>query len=102
VDEGGVDHAVRGGCCTAQAFEVFERAAMYRSSGGGQRLGADIRTSKAKHLMPCADELLNNGRTDETSGPGEKYLHESLLSMYLPKPPLTGRRVPVESETISE
>jgi hypothetical protein len=56
------------GCCcaAAQAFQVFQIAALYLSPGGGQRLGARIAARKAEHLVACADKFRDNPGTDET------------------------------------
>src|ERR1700722_13618860 len=51
VDKGSVDHAVRSDCSTAQALEIFQRAAMYLGSCGGNGRGSRIRASQTEHLM---------------------------------------------------
>ena len=75
MDEGGVDHAVRGGGSAAQAFQVFEIAAMHLGTGGDKRLGAGIRASETEHLMARVDEFLNNGRADKSGGAGDEDTH---------------------------
>ena len=55
VIEGEVNHAIRHGCTTAQAFEVFKIAAMHLRASLDQRLGARIRARKSDHLVAGAD-----------------------------------------------
>jgi hypothetical protein len=42
VDKGGVNHGIRRGCSTAEAFRVFKITPMNLGTSGGQRLGARI------------------------------------------------------------
>jgi hypothetical protein len=42
VDKSGVNHAIRHGCSTAQAFQVFQIASMHLRARGDKRLGARI------------------------------------------------------------
>jgi hypothetical protein len=55
VDEGSVNHAVRMGRTSSQAFEIFQIASMDLRACSFQRLGAHIGASKTKHLMTGAD-----------------------------------------------
>ncbi len=50
-----VNHAIRHGCSTAQAFQVFKIASMHLGTGSDERLGARIRASKTEHLMARVD-----------------------------------------------
>jgi hypothetical protein len=65
VPEGGVNDGVSRSGSAAQAFQVFQIAAMHLSPGSGQRLGARIAARKTEHLVACADEFRDNPRTDE-------------------------------------
>jgi hypothetical protein len=51
VIEGRVDDAIRYGCSTAQAFEVFQITSMHLCTGVDKSLGARVGASKTKHLM---------------------------------------------------
>jgi hypothetical protein len=65
-----VNHSIRGGCCLAQAFEVFEVASMDLGTGGGERFCARIAASQSEDLMARVDEFPDKGRTDEACGSG--------------------------------
>jgi hypothetical protein len=75
VPEGGVDDGIAGGCPTAQAFQVFQIAAMHLRAGGCEQLGALIAARKTKHLVACVDELRNESRTDEACRARNKHTH---------------------------
>jgi hypothetical protein len=79
VVEGGVDHAVRRGRAATQAIKIFERAAMDRSAGGGERLPTDIRAREAEHPMSFGDQFLNDSRAYESGCTGNKDAHEESL-----------------------
>jgi len=51
MNEGGVNHPIRHGCSTTQAFQVFKVTSMHLGASGDQRLGARIRASEAEYLM---------------------------------------------------
>jgi hypothetical protein len=48
-------------------------------TGGGKRPGTRIRAGKTEHLMARFDKFLNDGRADESGGPGYKDTHMDLL-----------------------
>src|ERR1700751_560919 len=75
VDKRGVNHAIRGGCSTAQAFQVFKIPSLHLRAGGGKRFGAGIGPRQSEHLMARVDELLNNGGTDKSGGTGDENTH---------------------------
>jgi hypothetical protein len=70
-----VDHPIRHGGSTAQAFQIFKITSMYLGTRGDKRLGARIGASKAEHLMTSADEFLNDGRTDKTCSTRDEDTH---------------------------
>jgi threonine dehydrogenase-like Zn-dependent dehydrogenase len=61
-----VNNSVGCGSSVAQAFQIFQIAAMYLSPGGGQRLGARIPARKAENMVACADKFRDGPGTDET------------------------------------
>lgn len=73
--EGEVNHAIRHGSSTAQAFEVFKIAAMHLRASLDQRLGARIRARKTDHLMAGVDKLRNNCSTDKACSTGYEDTH---------------------------
>jgi hypothetical protein len=75
VVKGGVDHAIGGGCSTAQTVQVFKVASMHLGTSGDKRLGPRIRASKTEHLMARVNEFLNNGRTDKACSAGDENSH---------------------------
>ena len=75
MDEGGVDHAVRGGGSAAQAIQVFEIAAKRLGASRGKRLCARLRAGEAEHPMARVDELPNDGGADKTRSAGDEYTH---------------------------
>src|SRR6185503_8248009 len=75
VDEGAVDHAVRGGGAGAQALGVLEIAAVDLGPGGRERGGGAVGAGEADDLVARADELGNDGRTDEAGRAGDEYAH---------------------------
>jgi hypothetical protein len=83
VDKGGVNHAIRHGCSSAQAFQIFKITPMRLGASGGKRLGGRIGASEAENLMARADELLNDGRPDEACSSGKEYTHKFLLECSL-------------------
>ena len=60
----------------AQAVEILKGAAVHGDPGGGQRFGRGVRTCESDDLMARADELGNDGGTDEAGSAGDKYTHE--------------------------
>jgi hypothetical protein len=91
VDKSGVNHAIRHRRSTAQAFEILELTAMRVRASGDERRGGRIRASEAHHLMVLMKQVVNNGRTDETCGPSNKYFHDWLLCITLSKQKISGR-----------
>jgi hypothetical protein len=57
VPESGVDNAVRLCGSAAQAFKVFEIAAVRLGAGSGKRFGARLAARKAEHLVAGVDQL---------------------------------------------
>ena len=78
MDEGGVDHAVRG-CGACAQLSSRRRAAMHFGAGGGERFGRRIGTSKTKHLVARTDQFLDNSRADKSGRAGNKDTHEEFL-----------------------
>ena len=76
MDETGVNHAIRRGGAAAQALQVFQITSMDRGACRGEGRCPRIRAGKTKHLMACADQLLNNGRTDKAGGAGDEHTHD--------------------------
>ena len=76
MEKGCVDHAVRGGCPSAQAFQVLNMTPVRLGAGVNERPGGCVRTSKPDHLMARADEFLDDGAADESRCPGDKYSHQ--------------------------
>src|ERR1700722_19148287 len=74
--KGRMNHAIRQGRATAQAFEVFQRASMRLSAGICERLCTLIGTSQPDHLMAGANQLGNKSGTDESGSAGNKNTHE--------------------------
>src|SRR5262249_55590222 len=75
VDEGGVDDAIRCSRSALQAVKILESPPMNLGPSGGKRLGRCLRTCEAEHSMPRADQLLDDGGTDETRGAGDEDTH---------------------------
>jgi hypothetical protein len=50
-----MDHSVGSGRAPAEAFEIFERTAMYVGSRREKGLGRRIRARKTEHLMTSVD-----------------------------------------------
>jgi hypothetical protein len=50
-----VNHAIRHGCSTAQAFQIFKITSMHLRTGVDERPGARICASKTEHLMARVD-----------------------------------------------
>ena len=63
----------------AEAFQVFQIAAMDISAGCGQRLGARIAARKTEHLVACADKFRDNPGTDESCCTCHENTHRNLL-----------------------
>jgi hypothetical protein len=61
VIESAVDDAVRLCRPAAQAFEVFERAAMRVCAGCEESLGSCVRTGEPENLMAGVDEFRDDG-----------------------------------------
>jgi hypothetical protein len=76
-----VNHAIRLFCSAAQAFQVFNIAAMHLGTSSGKRLGSRIRASNAKHLMARGDQFFDNSRAYESSGAGEEDPHEEFSGL---------------------
>src|SRR5450830_706514 len=76
VVEGGMDDAVRHGCSTVQAVQVFQIASKHFGTRRHQGLGACFRSAQSKYLMAGLDEFGNNDRTDETGRAGNKNTHD--------------------------
>jgi hypothetical protein len=81
VIEGQVDEAVRAGSPSLEAVQVFNRPAMDLGTRSSQRHGLFIRTAETEDLMACGDQLLDDGRPDESGGTGNEYTHEK-VSMF--------------------
>jgi hypothetical protein len=75
VDKGGVNHAIRQGCSTAQAFQIFQIASMNLGAAGGQGRSGRIGAGKPQHLMARLDELLNHRGTDKAGSTGYEHTH---------------------------
>ncbi len=73
-----MDHALRCLGRPAQAVEIVEGAAVHLRPRGDERGRRGIRTSQPDHLVTCADELGNNGRTDPAGRAGDEDTHEDL------------------------
>src|SRR5579862_7625963 len=74
-----MDHAIRHGRGSTQAFEVGNIAAMGLCARGYKSLGALFGTREAHDLMAGTNELPNDRRTDESSSTCHKYPHCSFL-----------------------
>jgi hypothetical protein len=61
--ESQMDHGIRLGRSAAQAFQVFEIAAVHLGAGASQRIGASLGASQPQNLMTCANELRDQSRT---------------------------------------
>ena len=55
-----------------------ERAVMRAGAGRHQRLRRRCRAGQAEHLMAGADELLDDGLSDEAGGPGDEDAHATI------------------------
>ena len=76
VVEGAMDDAVGLGGAAAQTVQVFQVAAMDLGAGGGESLSACVGAGQAQNLVTCLNELLHNGRADESGGAGDEYTHD--------------------------
>jgi hypothetical protein len=74
-----VDDTVGGGGSTAQAFQVFKITPVDLGTSGDERLGARIAARHSQYLMSCADQLLNNGRTNEPRSTCDENTHLEIL-----------------------
>ncbi len=77
MDEGGVDHGIRGGGAFSQAIQILQRTAMDFRARRLERGGARVGTRQPQNLVPRAQQFLDDGRTDETGGAGTKTRIES-------------------------
>ncbi len=66
VNEGGVDDAVGRRRAAFQAVVIGEIAALDLGARGRERLSAGIRAREAEDLVACGEELVDDGRADET------------------------------------
>ena len=71
-----MDDAVGLGGAAAQTVQVFQVAAMDLGAGGGESLSACVGAGQAQNLVTCLNELLHNGRADESGGAGDEYTHD--------------------------
>lgn len=70
-----MDHAVRRGGRAAQDVEVVEASTDHRDAGLGQGVGGGIRTGESDDLVPCSDEVGNDGRSDPAGRAGDENTH---------------------------
>jgi hypothetical protein len=56
---------------------------MYIGSCRGKSRGRRVRASKAEHLMTRAEELLDDGGTDEAGGAGNEDTHISIIDWHV-------------------
>ena len=77
MDKARVNHAIGHRCSAAQAFEVFKITPVHLGASRDKRLAARIRASKTEHLMPRANELSNDRRTDKSRCSRYKHFHSS-------------------------
>jgi hypothetical protein len=66
VDKREVDDAVRCSRCAAQAVKIIEGTALHLRTGRGDFCSGSIGTSQAEDLMPCLDQLADDGGADES------------------------------------
>jgi hypothetical protein len=67
-----VNHAIRRDSSLAQAVEVLERAAMDLRAGRLDRGGRGVGAGQPDDLMAGADQLGDDGGTDEAGRTGDK------------------------------
>ena len=60
-----------------EALQVLDRSAMDLGAGGRQGRRLVVRTAEAAHLMTGRDQLLDDGRADESGGAGDKNAHKN-------------------------
>ncbi len=77
VNERGVDDAIRCSRAAFQAVVIVESTPMRLGTGRGEQPRGRIRASQAEHLMARADELLHDGRANESCGAGDEDTHDS-------------------------
>ncbi len=73
--EGGVDDSVRLARAVAEAFQIFERAAMDLGAHGRERRGTRIGAGETKYLMARRDEFADDGGADKAGRAGNEDAH---------------------------
>ena len=63
------------GRAVAQAFQIFERAAMDLGAGGGERLGAGVRSGRGRAPVARGDQFADDGGADKAGRAGDEYAH---------------------------
>ena len=70
-----MDDAIRLGRTLAQAFQVFEIAAMHVGPRGDEGACPRVRPRQSEDLMTCLEQVRNDGRTDEAGRASEEHAH---------------------------
>jgi hypothetical protein len=58
---------------------IIERAPLHAGARRGELLGAGIRARETDDLVARADELFDDGRTDESRRASDEHSHVTLL-----------------------
>jgi hypothetical protein len=74
VVKGRVNHAIRHGGSTAEAFED-KITSMHVSASGGKRLGGRIRASETEYLISSTDKFPDDSGPDEACGTCNENTH---------------------------
>jgi hypothetical protein len=79
VDIREVDDAIGCGRSAAQAIKIIERTAVHLCACRGYFSSARIGTSQAEDLVPCLDQLADDGGADESCRASNENFHEKFL-----------------------
>ena len=83
VVEGQMDDAIRSGRALLETVQILERPAMNLGAGCSQLRRFLVRTTEAEHLMARRDQLLDDGRADESGRTGDEHTHDRSLQVSL-------------------
>src|SRR5262249_38804964 len=78
VVEGEMNDAIGSRGTFLQAVRICDGPAIDLGAGGGQGRRLVVRSTKAEHLMARSDQLLDDGRADESGGSGNEYAHSKV------------------------
>jgi hypothetical protein len=74
-----MDDAVRSHRSAAQTVKIIEGTTMHLCASGGKRGSGCIRACQAEDLVPCLNQLADDGGADKTCRASHKNSHKKFL-----------------------